>query len=122
LHLESVRGGSPLFTELPRAKVFSDTPISAIGLALDFQTWRAMVRTQNLSEEQAIELMVGMVRCAAGSPDPGSFRRSTGALLTLHFPLRLLYNVFLFARFFSPRALFLRPPLWLGGSGRFPFF
>ena len=40
--------------------------LSAIGLALDFQTWRAMVRTQDLSDEQAIELMVGMVRCAAG--------------------------------------------------------
>ena len=40
--------------------------LSAIGLALDFQTWRAMVRTQGLSDEQAIELMVGMVRCAAG--------------------------------------------------------
>jgi AcrR family transcriptional regulator len=40
--------------------------LSAIGLALDFQTWRAMVCTQGLSDEQAIELMVGMVRCAAG--------------------------------------------------------
>jgi AcrR family transcriptional regulator len=37
--------------------------LSAIGLALDFQTWRAMVRRQDLSDEQAIELMVGMVRC-----------------------------------------------------------
>jgi AcrR family transcriptional regulator len=48
--------------------------LSAIGLALDFQTWRAMVRTQGLSDEQALELMVDMVRCAAESPDPGSFR------------------------------------------------
>jgi AcrR family transcriptional regulator len=48
--------------------------LSAIGLALDFQTWRAMVRTQGLSDEQAIELMVGMMRRAAVSPDPGSFR------------------------------------------------
>jgi uncharacterized protein YjeT (DUF2065 family) len=40
--------------------------LSAIGFALDFQAWRAMVRTQGLSDEQAIELMVGMVRCAAG--------------------------------------------------------
>jgi tetracycline repressor-like protein len=45
--------------------------LSAIGLALDFQTWRTMVRTQNLSDEQAIELMVGMVRCAAGVAGPG---------------------------------------------------
>ena len=45
--------------------------LSAIGLALDFQTWRAMARTQDLSDEQAIELMVGMVRCAAGVAGPG---------------------------------------------------
>jgi AcrR family transcriptional regulator len=45
--------------------------LSAIGLALDFQTWRGMVRTQGLSDEQAIELMVGMVRCAAGAAGPG---------------------------------------------------
>jgi hypothetical protein len=36
----------------------------AIGLALDFQTWRTMTRKQSLSDHQAIELMVGMVRCA----------------------------------------------------------
>ena len=47
---------------------------SAIGLALDFQTWRAMTRTQGMSDEQAIELMVGMVRCAAESTNPDSFR------------------------------------------------
>jgi len=45
--------------------------LSAIGLALDFQTWRAMARRQDLSDEQAIELMVGMVRCAAGVAGPG---------------------------------------------------
>jgi AcrR family transcriptional regulator len=45
--------------------------LSATGLALDFQTWRAMVRTQDLSDEQAIELMIGMVRCAAGVAGPG---------------------------------------------------
>src|SRR5215217_2157642 len=38
--------------------------LGAIGLALDFQTWRTMARQQGLSDEQAIELMVGMVRCA----------------------------------------------------------
>src|SRR5918993_82899 len=36
-----------------------------IGLALDFQTWRTMTCTQGLSDEQAIEIMVGTVRCAA---------------------------------------------------------
>ncbi len=45
--------------------------LSAIGLALDFQTWRAMARTQDLSDEQAIELMVGMVRSVAGLAGPG---------------------------------------------------
>jgi len=44
--------------------------LGAIGLALDFQAWRAMARTQGMSEEQAIELMVGMVRCAAGVAGP----------------------------------------------------
>ena len=37
--------------------------LAAIGVALDFQTWRTMVRKQGLTDEQAIELMVGMVRC-----------------------------------------------------------
>ena len=36
---------------------------AAIGVALDFQTWRTMVREQGLTDEQAIELMVRMVRC-----------------------------------------------------------
>jgi AcrR family transcriptional regulator len=45
--------------------------LGAIGLALDFQTWRAMARTQGLSDEQGIELMVGMVRCAASDAGPG---------------------------------------------------
>ncbi len=35
----------------------------AVGVALDFQTWRTMVRGQGLTDEQAIELMVRMVRC-----------------------------------------------------------
>ena len=45
--------------------------LGAIGFALDFQAWRAMTRTQSMSDEQAIELMVGMVRCAAGVAGPG---------------------------------------------------
>jgi AcrR family transcriptional regulator len=44
--------------------------LGAIGLALDFQAWRAMVRTQGMSDEQAIELMVGMVRCTADAARP----------------------------------------------------
>ena len=38
-----------------------------IGVALDFQSWRTMVRKQGMSDEQAVEVMVGMVRCAAQS-------------------------------------------------------
>ena len=38
---------------------------ATIGLALDFQTWRTMVRGQGLSDEQAIEAMARMVRCVA---------------------------------------------------------
>jgi AcrR family transcriptional regulator len=36
----------------------------AIGVALDFQSWRTMVRKQGMTDEQAVELMAGMVRCA----------------------------------------------------------
>jgi hypothetical protein len=36
---------------------------AAIGVALDFQTWRTMVREQCLSDEEAIEVMARMVRC-----------------------------------------------------------
>jgi AcrR family transcriptional regulator len=37
----------------------------AIGVALDFQSWRTMVRKQGMTDEQAVELMAGMVRCTA---------------------------------------------------------
>ena len=36
----------------------------AIGLALDFETWHTMVRKHGLTDEQALDLMVGMVRCS----------------------------------------------------------
>ena len=38
--------------------------LAALGHALDFQTWRSLVRQQGLNEEQAVEVMMGMVRCA----------------------------------------------------------
>ena len=38
--------------------------LAALGHALDFQTWRSLVRQQGLDDEQAVELMVQMVRCA----------------------------------------------------------
>ena len=36
---------------------------SAIGVSLDFQTWLTMVRGQGLTDTQAVDLMVRMVRC-----------------------------------------------------------
>jgi AcrR family transcriptional regulator len=36
---------------------------AAIWVALDFQTWRTMVREQFLSDEEAIGVMASMVRC-----------------------------------------------------------
>jgi AcrR family transcriptional regulator len=39
--------------------------IGAIGLALHFQTWRTLVRQEDLTDEQAIELVVGLVKCGA---------------------------------------------------------
>jgi AcrR family transcriptional regulator len=39
--------------------------LGAIGLALDFQSWRTMVRKQGMTDEQAVELMARMVRCVA---------------------------------------------------------
>jgi AcrR family transcriptional regulator len=35
----------------------------ALWVALEFQTWRALVRQQGFEDEEVIELMVGMVRC-----------------------------------------------------------
>jgi AcrR family transcriptional regulator len=37
--------------------------LGAIALALDFGTWRTLVRQQELSQDRAGGLMVGMVRC-----------------------------------------------------------
>src|SRR5215210_5219097 len=37
--------------------------LGAVALALDFQTWRTLVRQQGLDQDRAVGLMVGMVRC-----------------------------------------------------------
>ena len=37
--------------------------LAVLALALDFQTWRTLVRRQGLDEDRAVEIMVGMVRC-----------------------------------------------------------
>jgi AcrR family transcriptional regulator len=38
------------------------TLLAALGHALDFRTWRSLVHERGLTDEEAIELMVGMVR------------------------------------------------------------
>ena len=35
----------------------------ALWVALEFQTWRALVRQEGFEDEEVVELMVGMVRC-----------------------------------------------------------
>lgn len=37
--------------------------LGTIGHALDFQTWRSLVCQQGLSDQQAVEAMVGMMQC-----------------------------------------------------------
>jgi AcrR family transcriptional regulator len=37
--------------------------LAAIALALDFQTWRTLVRGQGLDDGRAVDLLVGMARC-----------------------------------------------------------
>jgi hypothetical protein len=38
---------------------------AALGHALNFYTWQSLVREQGLEDEEAIALLVGMVRCIA---------------------------------------------------------
>ncbi len=37
--------------------------LATLGHALEFETWRSLVRRQGLNDEQAVELMVNLVRC-----------------------------------------------------------
>jgi hypothetical protein len=39
--------------------------LAALGHALDFQTWRSLVPERGLDDQQAVGLMINMVRCAA---------------------------------------------------------
>ena len=41
------------------------TLLAALGHALNFWTWRSLVGDQGLSDEEAVEVMVGMVRSSA---------------------------------------------------------
>lgn len=45
---------------------------AALGLALDFGTWRTLVHDQGLAAEHAIDLMVQLVVCAALPPQPST--------------------------------------------------
>jgi hypothetical protein len=38
---------------------------AAIGVAIDLQSWYAFTRREGLSDEEAVELAVCQVRCAA---------------------------------------------------------
>src|ERR687894_47757 len=44
----------------------------ALWMALEFQTWRTLVREQGFEDDEVIELMVGMVRCAMMRDHPRS--------------------------------------------------
>ncbi|MDP9375879.1 MAG: TetR/AcrR family transcriptional regulator [Chloroflexota bacterium] len=55
---------------------------AALGLAVDFGTWRTLTRDQGLDEEQAVELMVKLVVCAARMPESG-VRRATDPKVAL---------------------------------------
>jgi len=44
--------------------------LAALGHALDFETWRSLARRQGLADEEAVEVMVRLVRCLTeGQPD-----------------------------------------------------
>jgi AcrR family transcriptional regulator len=48
---------------------------AALGLAIEFTTWRTLARGQALDDAQVVNLMVALVRCAASSalePWPGA--------------------------------------------------
>lgn len=48
---------------------------AAVGHAITFQTWRSLVRGEELDDAEAVKLMVTMVRCVARASAPGSSPR-----------------------------------------------
>jgi hypothetical protein len=51
---------------------------AVVGHALQFETWRSLVREQGLSNRVAVELMVALVDTAAGrAPASAVSRRAT---------------------------------------------
>ena len=55
----------------PRRK----TVTAAIALAVDFRTWRSLVRHHGLRDDEAVELMVALAEAAAGG-HPAKARRA----------------------------------------------
>ena len=56
---------------------------AAVGHALDFPTWRSLVRDHGLSDDQATALMVALVRCSSiGETSRGAPRETPGAAST----------------------------------------
>ena len=48
---------------------------AAVGHALAFGPWRSLVREEGLGDEQAVVLMLALVRCTASAPRSGGDRR-----------------------------------------------
>ena len=45
--------------------------LAALGHALDFEVWRSLAQRQGLTDEQAVGVMVRLVRCLAEGPQDG---------------------------------------------------
>ena len=66
-----------LAEDLARGWSRRKTVRAAIGHALEFETWRSLVRRQGLSRKQAVDAMVRLV--ASGAPSPELGRAETTA-------------------------------------------
>ena len=74
--LAEVAADLPRFYAAVRALLVADWTLSderhalvlaALGHALDFEAWRSLARRQELTDEQAVDVMVRLVRCLAES-------------------------------------------------------
>jgi AcrR family transcriptional regulator len=62
-HWERMQRALAMEWETPNSHSEQALLLGAIALALDFQSWRTMVRKQGTTDEQAVELMVRIVLC-----------------------------------------------------------
>lgn len=62
-HWEAMRDGLAIGWDVRDKR--REMLLAALGHALDFGTWRSLVRQQGLDDERAIDLMVCVVRCAS---------------------------------------------------------